>query len=147
MARPISESDVADTIDVFALAPANAERLGFDGVELRCGHGYFFSEDINRRGDRYGRLTLLERSRFAVEVLKATRSVVAPGFPVILRRWQWEPKDFSARLPGTPGVLEEWLGLLVDTGADAFHLSMPAYWQPAFPELMQTLSWQAEQKK
>ncbi|MEZ2307382.1 NADH:flavin oxidoreductase [Paraburkholderia sp. RCC_158] len=138
VAQPMSESDVADTIDAYARAAADAERLGFDGVELHGGHGYlinqFFSEDLNQRGDRYGGATLVERSRFAVEVLKAIRAAVTPGFPVILRLSQWKPKDFRARLAGTPAVLEEWLGLLVDAGADAFHLSQPAYWQPAFPE-------------
>jgi len=144
LAEPMSKSDVADTIDAFARAAADAERLGFDGVELHGGHGYlinqFFSEDLNQRSDGYGGSTLLERSRFAVEVLKAVRSVVTPGFPVILRLSQWKPKDFRARLAGTPAALEEWLGLLVDAGADAFHLSQTAYWQPAFPEVDATLN-------
>ena len=138
MGQPMSESDVADTIDAFARAAADAQRLGFDGVELHGGHGYlinqFFSEDLNQRSDRYGGATLLERSRFAVETLKAIRSRVASGFPVIVRLSQWKPKDFRARLAGTPQVLERWLGLLADAGADAFHLSQPAFWQPAFPE-------------
>ncbi|WP_027780424.1 NADH:flavin oxidoreductase [Paraburkholderia caledonica] len=137
--QPMSESDVADTVGAFAQAAADAERLGFDGVELHGGHNYlinqFFSEDLNQRGDQYGGKTLLDRSRFAVEILEAIRSVVAPGFPVILRLSQWKPKDFCARLAGTPQVLEAWLGLLADAGADAFHLSQPAYWQPAFPEV------------
>jgi 2,4-dienoyl-CoA reductase-like NADH-dependent reductase (Old Yellow Enzyme family) len=136
--QPMSDADIADTIDAFAQAAADAERLGFDGVELHGGHGYlvnqFFSEEFNQRNDRYGGSTLLERSRFAVEVLKAIRSTVDPAFPVILRLSQWKPKDFQARLAGTPKLLEKWLGLLVDAGSDAFHLSQPAYWQPAFPE-------------
>lgn len=139
VAEPMSEAEVADTIDAFARAAADAERLGFDGVELHGGHGYlinqFFSEDLNRRGDRYGGATLLERSRFAAETLKAIRSKVSPGFPVILRLSQWKPKDFHARLAETPEVLEAWLGLLLDAGANAFHLSQPAYGQAAFPEV------------
>jgi 2,4-dienoyl-CoA reductase-like NADH-dependent reductase (Old Yellow Enzyme family) len=137
--QPMSEADVADTIDAFARAAADAERLGFDGVELHGAHGYlinqFFSGDLNLRSDRYGGQTLLDRSRFAVEILKAIRSLVNPGFPVILRLSQWKPKDFSARLAETPHVLERWLGEFVDAGADAFHLSQPKYWQPAFPGL------------
>ncbi|MFP3458296.1 hypothetical protein R0J89_18795, partial [Psychrobacter sp. SIMBA_152] len=86
--------DVADTINAFARAAADAERLGFDGVELHGAHGYlinqFFSEDFNLRGDPYGGATLIERSRFAIEILKAIRSVVSPGFPVILRLSQWK---------------------------------------------------------
>ncbi|MEM5406149.1 hypothetical protein [Paraburkholderia unamae] len=87
--QPMSDSDIADTIDAFAQAAADAERLGFDGVELHGGHGYlinqFFLEEFDQRNDQYGGSTLLGRSRFAVEVLNAIMSVVAPGFPVILR--------------------------------------------------------------
>ncbi|WP_110855569.1 hypothetical protein [Paraburkholderia silvatlantica] len=36
----MSEMDVADTIDAFARAAADAERLGFDRVELHGAHGY-----------------------------------------------------------------------------------------------------------
>ena len=50
----------------------------------------------------YGGSTLVERSRFAVEIVKAVRSVVTSGVPVILRLSQWKPKDFSARLAETP---------------------------------------------
>jgi 2,4-dienoyl-CoA reductase-like NADH-dependent reductase (Old Yellow Enzyme family) len=78
---------------------------------------------------------LVKRSRFVVEILKTIRSVVVSGFPVILRLSQWKPKDFNARLAETPKALERWLGALVEAGADAFHLSQPKFWQPAFPEV------------
>jgi 2,4-dienoyl-CoA reductase-like NADH-dependent reductase (Old Yellow Enzyme family) len=137
--QPMSEADVADTIDAFARAAMNAERLGFDGIELMGAHGYlinqFFYDHLNLRNDGYGGSTLVERSRFAVEILKAVRSVVTPGFPMILRLSQWKPKDFSARLAETPKALEQWLSVLVEAGADAFHLSQPKFWQPAFPEI------------
>lgn len=137
--RQMSEADVADTIEAFARAASDAERLGFDGIELMGAHGYlinqFFYDDLNLRDDEYGGSTLIERSRFVVKVLKATRSVVSRGFPVILRLSQWKPQDFNARLAETPQVLERWLGVLVDAGANAFHLSQPKFWQPAFPEV------------
>jgi 2,4-dienoyl-CoA reductase-like NADH-dependent reductase (Old Yellow Enzyme family) len=142
--QPMSEFEVADTIDAFTRAAADAARLGFDGVELHGAHGYlinqFFSEELNRRSDRYGGSTLIERSRFAVEILKSIRAVVPVGFPVILRLSQWKAKDFSARLAETPHVLERWLGALVDAGADAFHLSQQKFWEPAFPEFDKALS-------
>ena len=92
-------------------------------------------DHLNLRNDGYGGSTLVERSRFMVEILKAIRSVVTSGFPVILRLSQWKPKDFNARLAETPKALEQWLGVLVEAGADAFHLSQPKFWQPAFPEV------------
>jgi 2,4-dienoyl-CoA reductase-like NADH-dependent reductase (Old Yellow Enzyme family) len=137
--QPMSEADVADTIDAFARAAVDAERLGFDGIELMGAHGYlinqFFYDHLNLRNDGYGGSTLVERSRFVVEILKAIRSVVTPGFPVIVRLSQWKPKDFNARLAETPKALGQWLAVLIDAGADAFHLSQPKFWQPAFPEV------------
>lgn len=135
----MSEADVADTIDAFVRAASDAERLGFDAIELMGAHGYlinqFFYDDLNLREDEYGGSTLVERSRFVVEVLKGIRSVVSPGFPVILRLSQWKPKDFNARLAETPKALEQWLGVLVEAGANAFHLSQRKFWEPAFPEV------------
>ncbi|HEY6457374.1 MAG TPA: NADH:flavin oxidoreductase [Steroidobacteraceae bacterium] len=137
--QPMSESDVANAIDAFARAASDAERLGFDAIELMGAHGYlinqFFYDHLNMRNDRYGGSTLVERSRFAVEILKAVRSVVTPGFPVILRLSQWKPKDFSARLAETPQALEQWLTVLVEAGADALHLSQPRFSQAAFPKI------------
>jgi 2,4-dienoyl-CoA reductase-like NADH-dependent reductase (Old Yellow Enzyme family) len=65
---------------------------------------------------------------------------VNPGFPVILRLSQSKPKDFHARLAGTPQALEQWLGALVEAGADAFHLSQPKFCEPAFPEFDRELN-------
>jgi 2,4-dienoyl-CoA reductase-like NADH-dependent reductase (Old Yellow Enzyme family) len=139
VSQPMSEADVANAIDAFARAASDAERLGFDAVELMGAHGYlinqFFYDHLNLRNDGYGGSTLVERSRFVVEILKAVRMVVSPGFPVILRLSQWKPKDFSARLAETPKALEQWLSVLVEAGVDAFHLSQPKFWQPAFPEI------------
>ncbi|HUB46205.1 MAG TPA: NADH:flavin oxidoreductase [Acetobacteraceae bacterium] len=136
--QPMSEADIADTIDAFARAAADAERLGFDGIELHGAHGYlinqFFLDYLNRRSDRYGGSTLVERSRFAIEILKAIRSVVTPGFPIILRLSQWKPRNFHARLAETPQALGGWLGMLADAGENAFHLSQPKFLEPAFPE-------------
>lgn len=142
--KPMSEADVADIIDAFARAAMDAERLGFDGIELMGAHGYlinqFFYDNLNLRDDGYGGSTLVKRSRFAIEILKAIRSVVTSGFPVILRLSQWKPKDFNARLAETPKALGLWLSALVEAGADAFHLSQPKFWQPAFPEVDRTLN-------
>jgi 2,4-dienoyl-CoA reductase-like NADH-dependent reductase (Old Yellow Enzyme family) len=138
VSEAMSDADVADTIVAFARAAADAEQLGFDGVELHGGHGYlinqFFFDNLNLRSDKYGGATLIERSRFAVEILKAIRCVVSPGFPVIFRLSQWKPQDFNVRIADTPDVLERFLSVLVEAGADAFHLSQRKFWEPAFPD-------------
>lgn len=134
----MSQADVADTIDAFARAAEDAKRLGFDGVELHGGHSYlinqFFFEHLNRRSDRYGGSSLVERARFACDIVKAIRRQVGRDFPVILRLSQWKPKDIHARIAESPDTFETFLRVFVDAGVDAFDLSQPRFAQPAFPE-------------
>ena len=137
--EPMSEEDVADAISAFARAAADAERLGFDAVELHGAHGYlidqFFWHEVNVRGDRYGGATILERGRFAADILRAVRQAVGPDFPVIIRLSQWKQQAFEARLAHTPDEMGQWLGLLADAGADCFHCSQRRFWEPEFPEV------------
>ncbi|BDH44945.1 12-oxophytodienoate reductase [Salmonella enterica subsp. enterica serovar Choleraesuis] len=140
----MSEEDIADTIDAFATAAADAERLGFDGIELHGGHSYlinqFFFSHLNLRTDNWGGDSLLARSRFAIEVLKAIRQRVSPDFPVLFRFSQWKAQAFDSRIAETPAILEQWLTALADAGVDAFDCSQRHYWDAAFPEVDKTLN-------
>ncbi|UYY77117.1 NADH:flavin oxidoreductase [Sphingomonas sp. R1] len=135
----MSEQDIEATVAAFAKAAADSKRLGFDTVEIHGAHGYlidqFFWEGTNTREDGYGGSTIAERSRFAVEVVKAVRAAVGPDFPVILRLSQWKQQDYSARLAATPDEMAAWLQPLVDAGADVLHCSQRRFWEPEFPEV------------
>lgn len=135
----MSESDIEATIAAFAQAAADAKRLGFDTVELHGAHGYlideFFWSGTNVREDHWGGKTLAERSRFAVEVVKATRAAVGSDYPIILRLSQWKQQDFAARLAPTPKEMEAWLQPLADAGVDAFHCSQRRFWEAEFPDV------------
>ena len=137
--RAMTEEDIADAIAAFAQAAADAERLGFDVVELHGAHGYlidqFFWHETNRREDRWGGATLPERSRFAAAVVRAVREAVGPDMPVILRVSQWKQQDYTHRLADTPDAMADWLGPLADAGVDMFHCSQRRFWNPEFPEL------------
>jgi 2,4-dienoyl-CoA reductase-like NADH-dependent reductase (Old Yellow Enzyme family) len=134
--EPMSEGDIADTIAAFARAAADAERLGFDAVELHGAHGYlidqFFWDATNKRADSYGGRTLPERARFAAEILKAVRAAVGADFPVILRLSQWKGQDFSVKLAADPKELEAWVAPLAEAGADVFHCSQRRFWEAEF---------------
>lgn len=131
----MTDTDIAETIDAFATAAASARRIGFDAVELHGAHGYlldqFLWKQTNRRADRYGGNTA-ERTRFAIEVVRAVRKAVGPDFPLILRYSQWKTQDYAARLAETPGELETILAPLADAGVDIFHASTRRFWQPEF---------------
>ncbi|TDE15390.1 NADH:flavin oxidoreductase [Dyadobacter psychrotolerans] len=132
----MTDSDIADTIAAFGKAAADAKRLGFDCLELHGAHNYlidqFFWEATNQRTDIFGGKTLVERSRFAVEVIKEVRKQVGDDFAVIIRLSQWKPVDYNYKLAKTPKEMETWLNPLADAGVDIFHCSQRRFWEPEF---------------
>jgi 2,4-dienoyl-CoA reductase-like NADH-dependent reductase (Old Yellow Enzyme family) len=139
--KPFAEPMTLDAIDAciaaFGQAAADAQRLGFAGVELHGAHGYlidqFFWAGTNERTDQWGGATLGERTRFAVALLKACRAATSPDFTIGIRLSQWKQQDFTARLAETPDELAAWLSPLVDAGADFLHCSQRRFWEPEFP--------------
>ncbi len=137
--EPMTEEAVADTVAAFARAAADAQRLGFDCIELHGAHGYLIDQFLwagtNERGDGFGGATLKERARFAAEVVRTVRAAVGPDFPVLLRLSQWKQQDFAARLAVTPDEMADWLVPLVEAGVDVLHCSQRRFWEPEFPEI------------
>lgn len=131
----MTQDDLDDVIDAFAQAAADAERVGFDGVELHGAHGYLLDQFLwaatNRRTDSYGG-DPVSRVKFAAEVVGAVRERVSAGFPVIFRFSQWKQEAYRARLAETPQELEAILAPLAEAGVDSFHASTRRYWVPEF---------------
>lgn len=132
---PMSDADIADTIEAFAKAALAAQEIGFDCVEFHGAHGYlldqFFWERSNQRADRFGG-DLPARASFTAEIVKATRARVRPDFPLILRYSQWKQQDYAARLAQTPQELAAFLEPLAAAGIDCFHCSQRRYWESEF---------------
>lgn len=128
--------DIQDTIAQFAASAKSAKDLGFDVLEIHGAHGYlidqFFWDVTNTRTDEYGGKTLKERSRFAVDVVKAIRAAVGEDFTIIIRLSQWKQQDYSAKLANTPEEMEEWLLPLKEAGVDIFHCSQRRFWEAEF---------------
>jgi 2,4-dienoyl-CoA reductase-like NADH-dependent reductase (Old Yellow Enzyme family) len=144
VARPMTRGDISATVSAFAQAACTAEKSGFDGIELHGANGYlidqFFSPEINKRTDGYGGESLLERSQFAIDVLRAVRTAVSSRFPVILRLSLMRANGQGTRLVSNPKELEQWLQVLTAAGADAFHIAQAKFWEPAFPDADSRLS-------
>ncbi|MET8407548.1 NADH:flavin oxidoreductase [Streptomyces sp. NPDC005195] len=133
--KAMTQQDLDDVIEAFAKAAADAERIGFDGVELHGAHGYLLDQFLwsgtNRRTDAYGG-DPVARARFSAEIAAAVRSAVSPDFPVIFRYSQWKQQAYDARLAETPEELEAILAPLAEAGVDVFHASTRRYWLPEF---------------
>lgn len=131
----MSKQDIAEVIEAFAQAAADAKAAGFDGVEVHGAHGYlidqFFWASSNQREDEYGG-NIQNRARFAVEIIQAIRARVGKDFPIVLRFSQWKQQDYNARLCNTSEELAAFLQPLVDAGVDIFHCSTRRFWEPEF---------------
>lgn len=141
--EPASLATIDGVIASFARAAVDAQRVGFDGVELHGAHGYlldqFFWSTTNRRTDAYGG-SVAARAKLAIEVVAAIRDAVGPGYPIQFRFSQWKGGLWDATIAADPGELEEILIPLAEAGVDIFHVSTRRYWLPAFAGSRRTLA-------
>jgi 2,4-dienoyl-CoA reductase-like NADH-dependent reductase (Old Yellow Enzyme family) len=89
-AQPLAmaQADIAEVIERFAATAHAAEQAGFTGVQIHAAHGYLISQFLspltNRRDDAWGG-SLANRARLLLEVVRAVRARVAPGFCVAVK--------------------------------------------------------------
>ncbi len=80
--RALGREEIPGIIAAFAHGARNAERAGFDGVELHGANGYlldqFLQDGSNRRDDDYGG-SVENRARLLLEATDAAIAVWGPG--------------------------------------------------------------------
>lgn len=144
-ARAMTEAEIAEVIRRFADTAALAERAGFDGVQVHAAHGYLLSQFLspltNRREDRWGG-PLENRARILVEIIRAIRARVAPGFGVgvKLNSSDFQKGGFDAQ--DAVAVVR----MLNDLPVDLVELSGGSYESPAMhgrPQQASTLAREA----
>lgn len=86
--KALSDEEIGGLIERFVRTAQLAEQAGFNGVQLHAAHGYLLSQFLsplsNQRTDRWGG-SLENRARLLLEVVKAVRAAVAPGFSVAVK--------------------------------------------------------------
>lgn len=141
--KAMTQQDINEAVAAYAQAAADAERLGFDGVEIHGAHGYlidqFLWEGTNQRTDSYGG-SLEKRLKFSLEVVTEIRKVVSKDFPVVFRFSQWKLSDYDAKIAHTPQELAAIVKPLAEAGVDYFHVSARRIWQAAFEGSPKTLA-------
>lgn len=121
---------IEDIIRRFARSAQLAEQAGFTGVQIHAAHGYLLSQFLspltNQRTDQWGG-ALKNRARLLLEIVKAVRAAVSPGFAVAvkLNSADFQRGGFSA------DDAKAVVGLLNPLGIDLVELSGGSYEAPA----------------
>lgn len=120
--RQMSIRNIETTIEDFAYTATLAKKAGYDGVEVMGSEGYlinqFLSRRTNQRTDEYGG-NLENRTRFAINIVKAIRQAVGDEFIISFRLSMAELVDNGAVMDEVVAVakqLEEAGITLINTG-------------------------------
>lgn len=83
--RALTENEIVDIINKFALSAKLSKEVGFSGVQIHGAHGYLISQFLsprhNQRQDQWGG-SLENRMRFVLSVYHAMRAEVGGEFPI-----------------------------------------------------------------
>ena len=119
--RPMTKEEILTTVKKYGEAAKRVQAIGFDAIEIHCGHSYLMSQFIspyyNKRTDEFGG-AVENRLRFPKMVLEEVRKNVGPWFPIIVRI------SAEERVPGG-NTLEDTLEYLeyLDEYVDMYDVS------------------------
>lgn len=86
--KALTEDEIEEQIKDFVFAASQAQRAGYDGVEIMGSEGYFLNQFIavrtNHRDDNWGG-SYENRIRLPVEVVRRVREAVGEAFIIIFR--------------------------------------------------------------
>ena len=120
--RELTVDEIHDLVKAFGEAAGRAKKCGFDCVEIHGAHGYlinqFMSTFSNKRTDEYGG-TLINRMRFALEIVAACREAVGPDYPILFRFNSSDYVDGGIELAEATVMAK----MLEEAGVDAIHCS------------------------
>jgi len=118
----LTDGQIDDIIHQFADTAATCQKLGFDGVQMHCAHGYLLSEflspSLNERTDAWGGSTE-KRFRTVREVFQRARKQVGPDFPLWAKINAYDFQDGGLRVEEAVQIA----GLLQEAGCDAVEVS------------------------
>ncbi len=128
--RALTESEIRDIINKFAVSAELAKKAGFTGVQIHGAHGYLVSQFLsprhNQRSDQWGG-SLENRMRFVLEVYHAIRAKVGADFPVGIKL---NSADFMWG-GFTEADSMEVVKALADAGIDLIEISGGTYESPS----------------
>jgi 2,4-dienoyl-CoA reductase-like NADH-dependent reductase (Old Yellow Enzyme family) len=128
--RALDEAGIAVIVARFVTTARLAEAAGFSGVQIHAAHGYLISQFLspltNRRTDAWGG-ELHNRARLLLDVVKAVRAAVSPGFSIAVKLNSADFQKGGFEAPDAAQVVR-WLN---DLPVDLVELSGGSYESPA----------------
>ncbi|WP_331763765.1 NADH:flavin oxidoreductase [Streptomyces anthocyanicus] len=124
--RAMSDDDIETAVQGFVAAAVNAQRAGFDGVEVHAANGYlldqFLTDYTNLRSDSYGG-SVSQRIRLTAQVVERIRARVPDeDFWLGVRLSQTKVNDFQYRWAGSDDARIVFASL-ADAGAGYLHIA------------------------
>ena len=128
--KAMTHNEIDDVIERFTNTALQAQKAGFNGVQIHAAHGYllaqFLSPLTNKRDDKYGG-SLENRARLLTQITQKIKASCANNFSVSVKlnsadfqRGGFEPSDAQAVI-----------NLLSDLNIDFVELSGGSYEAPA----------------
>jgi 2,4-dienoyl-CoA reductase-like NADH-dependent reductase (Old Yellow Enzyme family) len=120
--KAMTQADIMDVVEKFAQACGRIKEAGFDAAQIHGAHGNlvtnFMSPFTNLRNDEYGG-SLENRARFVKDVLKRSRDLVGPDFPIMIKL------SFSDFVEGglTADDAVQMAAIMADAGMDCIEVS------------------------
>ena len=128
--KAMTQTDIDDVITRFTQTALQAEKAGFNGVQIHAAHGYllaqFLSPLTNKRDDKWGG-SLQNRARLLLEITRSIKAVCSPTFSVSVKL---NSADFQ-RGGFEPSDAQVVVDLLNELNVDFVELSGGSYEAPA----------------
>jgi len=134
----LSTDEIKDLVEKFAQGARRVKEAGCDAVEFHGAHGYliaqFMSTYANKRTDEYGG-GFEGFARFPLEIIKRSRELVGPDFPLLFRISADEAVPLGRTVPESIEIMKK----LIAAGINAVDVSIcvpeSSHLSPAPPDM------------
>lgn len=120
--REITEQDIENAIEAFAMASKRVKDSNFDAVQLHGAHGYLINQFLcphtNRRKDKWGG-SIENRMRFLKEIYKSCRNQVGNDYPIFIKINSYD--NMKNGIKEEEGII--MAEMMADMGFDALEIS------------------------
>ena len=126
--RALTIEEIEELVNNFAGRAEQAEKAGFDGVEINGCNGHllnaFLSRVWNRRDDKYGRQSVENRARFMIEIVRTIKKRLGQDFVVttLINAAEYGLEECTTLEEG-----KQVARLLQNAGADAVQTRVHGY--------------------